>query len=205
MLPTIALLVSWCSARSPRVPVGSVHRSPRGYRFFRFESFNGRIPAPPQARRQSPRPGRSWNLGPFIVGDLARGVIGGGYVETLSQSAPARHRCLTAQTVALIVKAAARRAGLDPQQFSAHSLRAGWITSAAKRRAPINKIMDVSRHRSVDSVLGYVRDAELYGDTWREINAAEVMMNAAVWDEEKYKKTFPQLPPMPSAAFRPRE
>ena len=39
---------------------------------------------------------------------------------------------LTAQTVALIVKAAARRAGLDPGQFSGHSLRAGWITSAAR-------------------------------------------------------------------------
>lgn len=71
---------------------------------------------------------------------------------------------LTAQSVALIVKAAAQRIGLDPKSFSGHSLRAGWITSAAKRRASLTKIMDVSRHRSVNSVIGYVRDAELFHD-----------------------------------------
>jgi hypothetical protein len=44
------------------------------------------------------------------------------------------------------------------------SLRAGFLTSAAKRGANLLKMMDVSRHRSVDTLRGYVRDAELFKD-----------------------------------------
>jgi hypothetical protein len=43
-------------------------------------------------------------------------------------------------------------------------LRAGFLTSAASRGASIFKMMDVSRHRSVDTLRGYVRDAELFKD-----------------------------------------
>jgi site-specific recombinase XerD len=71
---------------------------------------------------------------------------------------------LTAQSVALIVKAHARRAGLDPEQFSAHSLRAGFLTSAARRGASLFKMMDVSRHRSLSTLKGYIRDGELFAD-----------------------------------------
>jgi site-specific recombinase XerD len=71
---------------------------------------------------------------------------------------------LTAQSVALIVKAHASRAGFDPEQFSAHSLRAGFLTSAARRGASLFKMMDVSRHRSLSTLKGYVRDGELFAD-----------------------------------------
>jgi site-specific recombinase XerD len=71
---------------------------------------------------------------------------------------------LTAQSVALIVKACAKRAGLDPKSFSGHSLRSGFLTSAARRGASVFKMMDISRHRSVDTLRGYVRDAELFRD-----------------------------------------
>jgi hypothetical protein len=40
---------------------------------------------------------------------------------------------VTDQSVADIVKANAERVGLDPKQFAGHSLRAGFLTSAAKR------------------------------------------------------------------------
>ena len=71
---------------------------------------------------------------------------------------------LTDQSVADIVKAHAERVGLDPSLFAGHSLRAGFLTSAAKRGASIFKMMDVSRHRSVDTLRGYVRDAEIFKD-----------------------------------------
>jgi site-specific recombinase XerD len=71
---------------------------------------------------------------------------------------------MTDQSVALIVKSHAARLGLDPDRFSGHSLRAGFLTSAAKRGASIFKMMDVSRHRSVNTLRGYVRDAELFKD-----------------------------------------
>src|SRR5215470_12131756 len=71
---------------------------------------------------------------------------------------------LSAQSVALIVKARAQRAGLDATQFSGHSLRAGFLTSAAKSGASIFKMMDVSRHRSVQALKGYIRDGEMFAN-----------------------------------------
>jgi site-specific recombinase XerD len=71
---------------------------------------------------------------------------------------------LRAQSVALIVKAFAARLGLDPGAFSGHSLRSGFLTSAAARGASLFKMMDVSRHKSVDVLRGYVRDADAFRD-----------------------------------------
>jgi hypothetical protein len=71
---------------------------------------------------------------------------------------------LTDQSVALIVKAHAERAGLDAKLLAGHSLRSGFLTSAAGKGASIFKLMDVSRHKSVDTLRGYVRDAELFKD-----------------------------------------
>jgi hypothetical protein len=58
----------------------------------------------------------------------------------------------------------AARAGFDASAFSGRSLRAGFLTSAAGKGASIFKMMDVSRHKSVDTLRGYVRDAELFKD-----------------------------------------
>jgi site-specific recombinase XerD len=52
---------------------------------------------------------------------------------------------LRAQSVAFIVKAHAARLGLDAEAFSGHSLRSGFLTSAAARGASLFKMMDVSR------------------------------------------------------------
>jgi site-specific recombinase XerD len=71
---------------------------------------------------------------------------------------------LTPQSVALIVKAYAGRLRLDPGAFSGHSLRSGFLTSAAARGASLFKMMDVSRHKSVDTLRGYVRDADAFRD-----------------------------------------
>jgi site-specific recombinase XerD len=71
---------------------------------------------------------------------------------------------LTDRSVAAIVKVHAKRVGLDPRLFSGHSLRSGFLTSAAAKGASKFKMMDVSRHRSVDTLRGYVRDAEIFKD-----------------------------------------
>jgi integrase len=71
---------------------------------------------------------------------------------------------LTAHSVALRVKRRALLAGLDPTQLSGHSLRSGFITSAARHGASIWKLVDQSRHRSMDTLRGYVRDGQLFED-----------------------------------------
>lgn len=70
----------------------------------------------------------------------------------------------TCRSVANIVKAYAKRAGFDASTFSGYSLRAGFLTFAAGKGASIFKMMGVSRHKSVDTPKGYVRDAELFKD-----------------------------------------
>ena len=65
---------------------------------------------------------------------------------------------------AAIVKAHAARVGLDPVAFAGHSLRSGFLTSAAARGASVFKMADQSRHKSMDTLRGYVRDAEIFQD-----------------------------------------
>jgi site-specific recombinase XerD len=71
---------------------------------------------------------------------------------------------LTCRSVANIVKEYAGRAGFDAAIFSAHSLRSGFLTSAAAKGASIFRMMDQSGHKSIDTLRGYVRDAELFKD-----------------------------------------
>jgi site-specific recombinase XerD len=51
---------------------------------------------------------------------------------------------LTPHSAAQIVKACARRAGLDAQGFAGHSLRSGFLTSAAEAGASVFKMTEVS-------------------------------------------------------------
>jgi site-specific recombinase XerD len=69
---------------------------------------------------------------------------------------------LTDHSIANIVKAHAARVGLDPAGFAGHSLRSGFLTSAAARGASVFKMADQSRHKSMDTLRSYVRDAEIF-------------------------------------------
>lgn len=94
----------------------------------------------------------------------AAGIEAGPIFRPIDKGGTVRDSRLTDRSVANIVKAYAGRAGFDANTFSGHSLRAGFLTSAAGKGASIFKMMDVSRHRSVDTLRGYVRDAELFKD-----------------------------------------
>lgn len=81
----------------------------------------------------------------------------------LAQLEP-KHSRLTTQAVADIVKKYTAAAGLDAATFGAHSLRAGYITSAAERGADLARIMDQSGHRDPRTVVGYIRRANAFKD-----------------------------------------
>lgn len=69
---------------------------------------------------------------------------------------------LTDRSVANIVQSYCTAAGLDASTFGAHSLRAGYVTSAAKRGADLARIMDQSGHKDPKTVLGYIRRANAF-------------------------------------------
>jgi site-specific recombinase XerD len=68
------------------------------------------------------------------------------------------------RSIARMIQKYAARTGLDPQMFAGHSLRAGFLTEASRSGATISKMQEVSRHKKVDVLLGYVRSAELFDD-----------------------------------------
>ena len=69
---------------------------------------------------------------------------------------------LTDQVVRLVVKDRARRAGLDAQNLSGHSLRAGLATQAALNGAHARDIAKQTGHRSEKILNGYIREADLW-------------------------------------------
>lgn len=73
-------------------------------------------------------------------------------------------RGLSPQSVALIVKQCAGAIGLDAQHFSGHSLRAGFVTSAAKSGASTWKICQQTGHQSEAVMQRYIRDGHLFTD-----------------------------------------
>jgi len=66
---------------------------------------------------------------------------------------------LCTATVANIVKRRAKAAGLDPKVFSGHSLRSGFVTTALERGADVLSVMDITRHKQVNSLKVYDRRA----------------------------------------------
>ena len=92
------------------------------------------------------------------------GIREGHLFQTMRRGGGPTGRPLHHSDVSRLVKHYSARVGLDPKEFSAHSLRAGFVTSAAAHHARLDKIMEVTRHRSADMVMRYVRDAEMWTD-----------------------------------------
>ena len=69
---------------------------------------------------------------------------------------------LSDKAVARLVKQAALDAGLDPERYSGHSLRAGLATAAGDQGAGLAELMRQTRHKSTEVALGYLRPADLW-------------------------------------------
>jgi hypothetical protein len=48
--------------------------------------------------------------------------------------------------------------------FGSHSLRSGFLTSGAMSGSSIFKLLEVSRHKSIETLRAYVRRADLFED-----------------------------------------
>jgi site-specific recombinase XerD len=106
----------------------------------------------------------------------AAGIAEGALFRPVNRHGQVLPRRLTDHSVARVVKrtvAAARRAALgaenyalaellDPRRFAGHSLRAGFITSAAAAGVSETDIMRQSRHLRGDTLRKYVRHATVF-------------------------------------------
>jgi site-specific recombinase XerD len=73
-------------------------------------------------------------------------------------------KAMSDRSIARLIQKYAGRVGLDPETVAGHSLRAGFLTEASRNGATIAKMQEVSRHKKVEVLLGYVRSAELFDD-----------------------------------------
>lgn len=69
-------------------------------------------------------------------------------------------RALTPQSINLILKNRCGRAGLDPEKYSAHGLRSGYLTEAANRGVPLPEAMQQSQHKSLTQAASYYNNPE---------------------------------------------
>jgi len=74
---------------------------------------------------------------------------------------------LSAAYVSKMLKKRLRALDVDPSPYSAHSLRAGLVTEAARAGVPSWKIRQQTGHRSEATLARYIRDADL----WRNNSA----------------------------------
>lgn len=90
------------------------------------------------------------------------GITEGPLFRPVTKEGRLRADALTPHSVGRIVKRAVARAGLNPALFGGHSLRSGFATSAVASGANLFRVMDVTGHRRVDTLRGYVREAEAF-------------------------------------------
>jgi site-specific recombinase XerD len=69
---------------------------------------------------------------------------------------------LTDQTVALLIKKYLKLAGIESKNYSGHSLRSGFATSAAESGAEERSIMAMTGHKSTEMVRRYIKEANLF-------------------------------------------
>jgi site-specific recombinase XerD len=69
---------------------------------------------------------------------------------------------LTDQTVALLIKKYLRLSGVDSKNYSGHSLRSGFATTAADSGAEERNIMAMTGHKSSEMVRRYIKEANLF-------------------------------------------
>ena len=69
---------------------------------------------------------------------------------------------LTDQTVAILIKEYLNLAGINSKDYSGHSLRSGFATSAAESGVEERNIMAMTGHKSTEMVRRYIKEANLF-------------------------------------------
>ena len=69
---------------------------------------------------------------------------------------------LTDQTVALLIKQYLTIAGINSINYSGHSLRSGFATSAAEAGAEERSIMNMTGHKSAEMVRRYIKESNIF-------------------------------------------
>jgi integrase len=95
----------------------------------------------------------------------AAGIAGGPVFREVDRHGRIGDVAIGGKAVARIVKTCCARAGLPPADFAGHSLRRGMITSAHRGGTALPELKQHSRHKRVETVLGYIEDADRFASS----------------------------------------
>ena len=96
------------------------------------------------------------------------GITQGAIFRPFSRKRVVLDARLTPEMVAETVKRLAAAAGLDATRFAGHSLRAGFVTTARRKKKTLESIMRQTGHKRTDTVLGYIRQETIFEDNATE-------------------------------------
>ncbi len=94
----------------------------------------------------------------------ASGIEAGPIFRAVNRHGHIADKALSPEAVALVIKARAKAAGMDPRRYSGHSLRAGLATSAAAAGVASWKIRRQTGHASEAMLERYIRDGNRFKD-----------------------------------------
>lgn len=94
----------------------------------------------------------------------ASAITSGPLFRSVNRHGQLQEARLSDKAIAVVVKRYAEGAGLDPANYSGHSLRAGLVTTAAIAGVSERSIMNQTGHKSTSMVRRYIRDANLFRD-----------------------------------------
>ena len=89
-------------------------------------------------------------------------ITTGPLFRRFSKGAKLSNNRLTDQTVALLIKEYLKLAGIDSKNYSGHSLRSGFATSAAESGVEERSIMAMTGHKSTEMVRRYIKEVNLF-------------------------------------------
>lgn len=85
------------------------------------------------------------------------GIESGYLFRSVSSSELVGNTQLDVGSICRIVKHAVALSGRDASEYSSHSARAGFVTSAAVAQMPLAEIAQVTKHRGIQSLQKYLR------------------------------------------------
>jgi site-specific recombinase XerD len=89
-------------------------------------------------------------------------ITKGSLFRKISKASKLLENRLSDQTVALIIKKYLNIAGINSSNYSGHSLRSGFATSAAQAGAEERSIMAMTGHKTTQMVRRYIQEANLF-------------------------------------------
>lgn len=94
----------------------------------------------------------------------ASNITHGPLFRTMKRGGHVQQKQMHNSDIPRLVKKYAESIGLNSTTVAGHSLRAGFVTSAAVHHARLDKIMAVTRHTNPATVMQYIRDADSFND-----------------------------------------